>query len=465
LVDDDVLLCDLLQRWLEGEGFEVAVFHDGESCLTALTGILPDVVCTDLSLPGIDGLETLERIKAHHPRMPVLVMTAHSGVESAVHAMKSGAYDYLVKPVERTKFVTEITNAVERSQMSIRLTQLEREAEGRAYPGIVGQSRPMRELFRRLDRVAASDITVMIHGESGTGKELVARAIHGQSSRSYQPFVAVSCAAIPESLQESELFGHEKGAFTGATSRRQGCFERANRGTLFLDEIAELSASLQAKLLRVLQERAFQRVGGSTEIHSDFRLIVATHRDLAAEVRNGKFREDLYFRIVVMDVAVPPLRDRADDIPELVAHFLAQARGKPGEQTPEVSPDTMAALMAYDWPGNVRELQNAIERAMVECDGKTIHPHHLPANLRGRGQQVGVAPSQHTEPTSAAVRPDLQAEPAAAFDEPAKTMDEIEREAIAAALARSNGNISKVVRELGIGRTTLYRKIKKYGLR
>ncbi len=466
LVDDDVLLCDLLKRWLEGDGFEVAVFHDGESCLTALTEILPDAVCTDLSLPGIDGLQTLERIKAHHPRMPVLLMTAHSGVESAVQAMKSGAYDYLVKPVERTKFVTEVTNAVERSQMSIRLAQLEREVEGREYPGIIGQSRPMNELFRRLDRIAASDITVLINGESGTGKELVARAIHNQSSRSYQPFVALSCAAIPESLQESELFGHERGAFTGATSRRQGCFERANRGTLFLDEIGELSASLQAKLLRVLQERTFHRVGGSAEIHSDFRLVVATHRDLAAQVEDGGFREDLYFRIAVMDLEVPPLRDRTDDIPRLVAHFLAQAKTKSTDSLPEMSPDTTAVLMAYDWPGNVRELQNAMERALVECEGKTVQPRHLPARVRGKGRRSAEAVPGPGESGGVGTPPAPRADSVTGRSpEAPRTLEDLERDAIVAALTRCNGNISQVVRELGIGRTTLYRKIKKYDLK
>jgi DNA-binding NtrC family response regulator len=234
LVDDDVLLGELQQRWLESEGFEVRIAHDGEGCLAALATSLPDAVCLDLVMPGIDGFETLDRIKARHPLLPVIVMTAQTGTEFAVRAMKAGAYDYLVKPVDRAKFVAEVTHAVERSRMSVRLAQLEREAEGRGYPGIVGQSRSIRELFRRLDRVSASDITVLILGESGTGKELVARAIHGQGSRREGPFIALSCAAIPESLQESELFGHEKGAFTGATARRAGCFERADGGTLFL---------------------------------------------------------------------------------------------------------------------------------------------------------------------------------------------------------------------------------------
>ena len=468
LVDDDVLLGELQQRWLESEGFEVRIAHDGEGCLTALATSLPDTVCLDLVMPGIDGFETLDRIKAHHPLLPVIVMTAQTGAEFAVRAMKAGAYDYLVKPVDQAKFVAEVTHAVERSQMSVRLAQLEREAEGRGYPGIIGQSRPIRELFRRLDRVSASDITVLIHGESGTGKELVAKAIHAQGSRREGPFIPLSCAAIPESLQESELFGHEKGAFTGATARRAGCFERADSGTLFLDEIGELSASLQAKLLRVLQERTFLRVGGSAEVRSDFRLVVATHRDLTREVQAGTFREDLYFRVAVMDLEVPPLRARRDDIPLLAGHFLKLAAGNRSKAL-SIAPETMGRLASYAWPGTVRELQNAIERAAVEADGRAIRIRDLPKRVREDGTGSTPAPdtghgantaSLPEAPPAASAR----TEPSAAPGRP-RSLEEIERDAIAEALERHDGNVAQVVRELGIGRTTLYRKIKKYELR
>ncbi len=467
LVDDDILLSELQQRWLQAEGFDVRIAPDGEASLEALATSLPDAVCLDLVMPGIDGFETLERIKSHHPLLPVIVMTAQTGAEFAVRAMKAGAYDYLVKPVDQAKFVAEVTHAVERSRMSVRLAQLEREAAGRGYPGIVGQSRHIRELFRRLDRISASDITVLIHGENGTGKELVARAIHTQSSRCAAPFVAVSCAAIPESLQESELFGHEKGAFTGATARRAGCFERADGGTLFLDEIGELSASLQAKLLRVLQERTFLRVGGSTEIRSDFRLIVATHRDLAAEVRNGSFREDLFFRIAVMELEVPPLRARRDDIPLLATHFLAHAAGKRSKPL-SIEPEAMRRLASYAWPGNVRELQNAVERAVVEAEGPAIRLRDLPRRVRDGGADVpasGPTDAAEANALRQTVPPGQPPTDMAAGAVGPRTLEGIERDAIAESLERHDGNVARVVRELGIGRTTLYRKIKKYGLR
>lgn len=462
LVDDDPAQCELLRRWLEDEGFNVMTYHDGQSCLAGLTEVLPDAVCLDLVMPGLDGFETMRRIRAHHPRLPITVMTAQTGVASVVEAMKLGAYDYLVKPVERTKLTTELRNAVEHNRMSTRLAQLEREVQGIGYPGIVGESPPMQDLFRRIDRIAASDITVLVHGDSGTGKELVARAIHGASSRHRKPFVPLSCAAIPESLQESELFGHERGAFTGATSRRIGCFERSNGGTLLLDEIGELSRSTQAKLLRVLQERCFQRVGGNSEIHSNFRLIAATNRDLAEEVREGRFREDLYFRVVVMELNIPPLRERERDVVLLARHFLREYGGDRGPA--DLAPETVELLLSYDWPGNVRELQNAMERAVVEAGGDLLTIKDLPVRIR-RGPNAASGESAATTGLSAyassltgdGARSGLTSKP--------MTLDELEREAIVQSLARNEGNISRVVRELGIGRTTLYRKLQRYNLR
>lgn len=462
LVDDDPAQCELLRRWLEDDGFKVKVYHDGESCLAGLSEVLPDAVCLDLVMPGLDGFETMRRIKAHHPRLPITVMTAQTAVESVVEAMKLGAYDYLVKPVERTKLTTELRNAVERNRMSTRLAQLEREVQGIGYPGVVGESAAMRDLFRRIDRIAASDITVLVHGESGTGKELVARAIHGASARQRKPFVALSCAAIPESLQESELFGHERGAFTGATSRRQGSFERSNGGTLLLDEIGELSQSAQAKLLRVLQERSFQRVGGNSEIHSDFRLVAATNRDLADEVREGRFREDLYFRVVVMELNIPPLRDRGRDVVQLARHFLREFGG--GKGPTDLAPETVELLMGYDWPGNVRELQNAMERAVVEANGDLVTIKDLPVRIRrgprtGRANHASEAVAGESAPAAGALGD------GARLTSKPMTLDEMEREAIVQSLARNEGNISRVVRELGLGRTTLYRKLQKYNLR
>ena len=284
LVDDDRNLCDLVERFLEKAGHRVVVFHDGESFLAALGAMMPDAICLDLSMPGIGGFETLELIKERQSQLPVIILTADHAVDSVVGAMQRGAYDYIVKPIDRTKLITTVGNAVEHYRMSMRLRQLEREVEGEGYQNIVGDSPQMKELYRQMDRVAASDITILIHGESGSGKELVAQAIYESSGRSSGPFVALNCAAIPETLQESEIFGHEKGAFTGAVSRHIGKFEQSDGGCLFMDEVAELSLTLQAKLLRAIQEKRFHRVGGSTQVRSDFRLIAATHRDLLIAV-------------------------------------------------------------------------------------------------------------------------------------------------------------------------------------
>ena len=455
VVDDDALLCEVQQRWLEGAGHEVRVFHDGEPCLTALTEAVPDAICLDLSMPGVNGMETLRRVQAHHPWLPVLVATAQTGVETAVEAMKAGAWDYFVKPMDRTKLIAAVGHAVEHAQMKVRIRQLQREAVGSGFAGIIGSSQAMKSLFRQLDRIAPSDITVLIQGESGTGKELVAQGIHRESSRRQGALIPLNCASIPESLQESELFGHEKGAFTGATNRRIGAFERANGGTVFLDEIGELNASLQAKLLRVLQERSFQRVGGSTEISSDFRLVVATHRDLPHEVREGRFREDLYFRVAVMEVEIPPLRDRPTDIPALARHFLAGAARRLGVEAFELSPAALDVFVRYPWPGNVRELENAVERAAVESGGATVEPEHLPPRVRAGVETSGALSGvQEARPA-----------PGASSTATTRTLESIEREAIAAAMARHDGNLTRVVQDLGIGRTTLYRKLKKFNLR
>jgi DNA-binding NtrC family response regulator len=452
IVDDDPDMVSLISRFLGYAGYAVEAFADAESCLAGFSRLMPDAVCLDLMLPGLGGLETLKRIKDLEPHLPVVILTADNAVDSAVRAMQEGAYDYLVKPIDRTKLVTTIKNAVERSRMSLRLVQLEREVEGRGYPGIIGDTPPMRELFRQMDRLAASDVSVLIHGESGTGKELVARALHTQSGRRRAAFVALNCAAIPETLQESELFGHERGAFTGALDRRIGRFEEANRGTLFLDEVAELSPALQAKLLRALQERAFRRVGGSVDVRSDFRLVAATHRNLSDEVAAGRFREDLFYRIAVFELAVPALRDRRDDIPLLASALLRQiADGR----SVTVAPDALQCFRDYSWPGNVRELSNAIQRAWVASDGARITVADLPERVRD-GSLIA-APPRETDGAGLGVGPDPIA--------PIRTLEDMERIAIQQALARHSGNLSEAGRQLGIGRTTLYRKLKQFGLR
>lgn len=462
MVDDDVDLCAYLKEWLRLSDYEVRVVHSGEECLEALAMMIPDAVCLDLNMPGMNGLQTLERIRTNHRLLPVIISTVQREVKSVVQAMKLGAYDYLVKPIDRHRLLKTIRNAVEWSQMSVRLVQLEREAEGRGHGEIVGKSAPILDLFRKIDRVAHADVSVMICGESGVGKELVAHAIHNGSGRKDGPFVALNCAAVPETLQESEVFGHERGAFTGASSRRIGKFEQAHQGTLFLDEIAELSLTLQAKLLRVLQNRQFQRVGGTKEIKADFRLVAATHRNLEKRVKSGLFREDLYFRVVVFDLRVPCLRERAEDIPLLVHKFISDYGSASGNHQAHLSSKAMAMLMEYPWPGNVRELQNAIQRSLLVARGGTILPSDLPRRIR---QRVGQSKPPHidlTDEFEATSSESSSANTTSHTTLPRTTLATIERMAIESAVKRHNGNVSEVSRELGIGRTTLYRKLKKY---
>ena len=487
VVDDSPEVCSIVGRWLERQGYRTESFPDGEHCLAALGRTLPDAICLDLDMPGLGGLRTLERIKSHHRLLPVIILTADAAVESVVAAMQLGAYDYLIKPVDPTSLVTTIRNAVDRHRMSLRLAQLEREVRGQGHPGILGSSSVMKDVYRQIDLVAASDITVLIRGESGTGKEIVARAIHAGSSRSKGAFVALNCAAVPESLHESELFGHEKGSFTGATERRLGKFEQAHRGTLFLDEVGELSPALQAKLLRVLQEQSFARVGGSKEVKSDFRLLAATNRELSEEVKAGRFREDLYFRIAVFEMDLPPLRKRGEDVLQLARAFLAEIRDVPSGGS-DLSSDVARVLAHYAWPGNVRELRNVLHRAAVVAAGGVIRREHLPGRILGDLPSNALdTPTESPGGSGPEPRPialDRASELVAVFSAPATepptpteastgaqqpgwftlNLEQLERAAIAEAMSRTGGNLTQVVRLLGIGRSTLYRKLKRYKL-
>lgn len=446
LVDDDDAIRVLLERWIQSEGYDVLSLPSGEACLQALMEDQPAAICLDLNLPGLTGLETLQRVREHHPLLPVVVLTADETADSAVRAMKLGAHDYLTKPVDKTKLLTTLHNATEHGRLAMRVSQLEREVEGRGYPGIVGTSPAMKTVFRQLDRLAVSDVTVLIHGESGTGKELVAKAIHQSGSRSRGPFIAVNTAAIPENLLESELFGHEKGAFTGALNRRIGRFEEANRGTMFLDEIGELAPTVQAKLLRVLQERTIQRVGGTANIPTDFRLITATHRDLAAEVKAGRFREDLFFRLSVFELELPPLRKRKEDIPALVYAFLRQHKETTASRVTTISPSALGKLLEFDWPGNVRQLQNVVQRAMVVADGEEIGIKDLPDSLVGAASVI------------ASVGVPVESGDSAA------TLEDVSKKLLVAALTKHEGNASAATRELNIGRTRFYRMLRKFDL-
>ena len=474
VVDDDPLVLDLLRHWLGRAALRVEGRPDGESALTALGEVQPDVVILDLTLPGLDGLEVLVRIRSALPRTPIIILTGTTDISTVVTAMQRGAFDYLAKPVDRDKLLAVVGKAVDHAQRAQRLFELEHKSTDQDHlDGIVGRSAPMRALYRQIERVAASDVTVLVHGESGSGKELVARSLHDRSARHKGPFVALNCAAIPESLQESELFGHEKGAFTGAVARHSGRFEQANGGTLFLDEIGEIALSLQAKLLRVFQERRFHRVGGTQEVQVDVRIVAATHRDLFADVGLGRFREDLYYRLAVFELEVPPLRERHGDLPLLVGHLLGELARKHQKGPLSLDPETLARLEDYTWPGNVRELQNALERAVVVATDGVVRPHDLPRRVLERGGR----PDRPDRPSSEQpTRDGAPGSTAAAGAEPGRPAPppttpqnapivpviELERRAIIEALGKTGSNVSEAARLLGIPRTTMYRKLKRH---
>jgi DNA-binding NtrC family response regulator len=372
------------------------------------------------------------------PDLTILVVTANANIETVVEVMRAGAYDYVTKPLDRERFLAALSRALERVELLSRVREMARR-DPLVFNEIVGVTPAIRELNAQITNVLDTDIAVCITGESGTGKELVARAVHAHGRRRKGPFVAVNCASIPTTLQESELFGHERGAFTGALATHRGRFEQAHGGTLFLDEIGEMGLPTQAILLRTLESKTIRRVGGVADIPVNVRVLCATHRDLQAEVRAGRFRDDLYFRLVVYPIAVPPLRDRLADVPLLVAHVIRELRADVGRDVTGVSPEVLDALMRHDWPGNVRELRNVVHRAMVACKGDTIELADLQPSIRDRAA-----------PLPAAV-------PGPAADVP--TLREMERDAIAKALAASNGNVTKAAKMLGLGRATLYRRI------
>ena len=441
VVDDEPAQRELVAGFLRKQGFEVALAGDGQEALARFKQDAFDLVLTDQRMPGLSGLELLDALLAVTPEGAVIVMTAYGTIETAVAAIKAGAADYLTKPLNLDELLHRIRVVRERQHLltenrELRLALTERHR----VDAIVGESGRMQEVLSLVHRVAGSDATVLIQGESGTGKELIAKAIHYASPRTAGPLVKVNCAALPESLLEAELFGHEKGAFTGATTTRQGRFELAHGGTLFLDEIGDVPLHLQVKLLRVLQEREFERVGSSRPIPVDVRLIAAAHRDLAVLVRAGTFRDDLYYRINVVTIVVPPLRDRREDIPPLIDHFVrkcAEANRKP---IVGLTRDARDLLLRYDYPGNVRELENLVERAVVLTRDEVIGPADLPLTLQ---------------------------EPAAEAPEAAgltAAVEALERRLIREALARANGVQTRAAEALGIGERVLRYKLRKYGL-
>ncbi|HOC88571.1 MAG TPA: sigma-54 dependent transcriptional regulator [bacterium] len=445
IVDDDKNICKMIEASLRKEKrYEIETALSGEACLRLIKENPPDLVLLDIQMPGIDGIETLHRIREENPYIPVIMMTAHGTIERAVSSMKAGAYDFLTKPFARDRLLVTVNNALMNSSLRREVDELRSELKSKyAFANIIGQSGVMQDVFRSVEKVFNSNVTVLIQGESGTGKELIARAIHYHSTaRTGKPFVAVNCSALPESLLESELFGHEKGSFTGAVGRRIGKFEQANGGTIFLDEIGLMTPATQSKLLRVLQEREFERVGGNELVKVDVRVISATNKDLEEEMKKGEFREDLYYRISVFPIKLPPLRDRREDIPLLAGHFLQKYAKQEGKSVEGITSDALDLMMAYHWPGNVRELENAMERAMVLASGPEIGAKDLPAAVRSLGEKR-IYESDNTL---------------------ASWIEKLEEEALRQALLECEGNISQTAKKLGIGRATIYRKAKKYGL-
>ncbi|MCL4707188.1 sigma-54 dependent transcriptional regulator [bacterium] len=451
LIEDNAAMREGLEQVARRQGHEVKSFERAEAALQALATAPADLILSDYRLPGMNGLELLEKVKALRPACEVMVMTAFGSIELAVQAMQKGAADFITKPISPEELTLKLERFAQRLAQRRELESLQeqnlylREQEEKQFNfgEIIGQAQPMQEVFRMLQKVAPTDSSVIIYGESGTGKELVARAIHKNSNRSTGPFVRVNCGALSETLLESELFGHEKGAFTGALKRKLGRFELAQAGTIFLDEIGDISPNLQIKLLRVLQEKEFERVGGEETVSVDVRVIAATHRILKEEVASGRFREDLYYRLHIVPINLPALRQRLDDLPVLVEHFLQRLGHELRKPNLQIAPATLDMMRNYHWPGNVRELENVLERAAVLCEGADITLADLPPLVKDRNAILSLSDDNL----------DLN-----------KTLEEVERAMLERAMTRAHGVKAEAARILGIKTTTLLYKLGKYGM-
>jgi len=454
IVEDRDSLREMLRHALEAQDHTVLEARDAAEALEQLRRARPVVVLTDLKLPVGDGFEVLRAAKEIDPELPVVVMTAYGSIQDAVTAMREGAMDFLAKPVEPDHLLLMVERAIAQRRLATENILLRQElAERRGAPRVIGDDARLQQVSQQLHRAAATETTVLLEGESGTGKELFARGLHALSPRADGPFVAINCAAIPETLLETELFGHEKGAFTGAVGRKPGRFELAHRGTLFLDEIGELPIGLQAKILRALEEKEFERVGGTQSLHVDVRVVAATNRNLRKRVAEQQFRQDLYFRLSVFPIQIPPLRERGSDVLVLARHFVERFRGDLKKPTLSLSSAAIDELQRYPWPGNVRELQNCIERAVILCEGDAIQPQHL--NLSFRDAPEVLAPADPWE------RVDLSG---ALPDVVRRTTAEVERRVIARAMREMGNDRERVVAALHISHKALIQKIKAYGI-
>jgi len=488
VADDELNMRRVLEAILKREGYEVVTAANGFDALAEMNRDVHTVI-TDLKMPGLDGMGLLRRLQETYPEVPVVMITAHGSVESAVEAVKLGAFDYLEKPFEQEQIRQIVAKAMKTHELARRDARPETTPSERGRFRLIGQSTAIKQIYSVVEKVADTPSTVLITGESGTGKELFARALHENSSRHAGPFIKINCAAIPKTLMESELFGYDKGAFTGAVGAKPGRFELAHGGTLFLDEIGEIPIEMQVKLLRVLQESEFERVGGIKTIKVDVRLVTATNRDLLHEIEQGGFREDLFYRLNVVPIHIPPLRERREDIPLLVEHFITKFNERLKKQITGISAAAIACLTAYEWPGNIRELENLMERTMLFCDGPEIQARELPPEIFH-----GAEPAAHAASSAAPLAVDestghgaggsgtgsgpnpitwtslpaatAQNGPAGSLKEAVRFETErVERELIIRALDETNGNVTQAARKLKISRKSLQTKMKDFGLR
>ena len=459
LIEDDSGITDTLQRVLAAEGHEVAIEKRGDDGLARAIKDPFNLVITDLKLPGLNGLELVRQLHAAKPRLPIILVTAFGTTETAIEAMKVGAYDYLLKPFDIPQLIELVGKAVDSNRRMSEPVGL-----GEARPSrdaLVGRSHAMQEIYKKIGRVASKPVTVLIRGETGTGKELIVCAIYQHSDRANAPFIAINCAAIPETLLESELFGHERGAFTGADAKRIGRFEQADHGTIFLDEIGDLTPGTQSKLLRVLQEKTLQRLGGKETISVDVRVVAATHRDLETAIREKQFREDLYYRLNVVAITLPPLRHRREDVPDLVRYFLGKHGPDLGNAGPSIHSEAADFLQSQSWPGNVRELENVVRKALLAAQGYTINLDHVRAALSKTGGEVYSAVRPFGEYVNELLAAARREEITDAY---ARVLETAERELFARAIEQARGNQAKAARWLGISRITMKAKLVQFGL-
>ncbi|MFT4956000.1 MAG: DNA-binding NtrC family response regulator [Brevundimonas sp.] len=469
VVDDDPTQRRLVQAVLDREGYNVVHAENGGEAIDRMTkGGGADVVLLDMVMPGLSGMETLAEMRTAGVRAPVIILTASGGIDTVVKAMQAGAQDFFVKPASPERILISIRNALQMGDLVAEVGRVKRQVSGRtSFDDLVGDSAPMRMVKSLGARAAKSNIPVLITGESGVGKEVIARALHGASDRAGKPFVAVNCGALPANLIESILFGHEKGAFTGAVDKTLGKFREADGGTLFLDEIGELPLDMQVKLLRALQESEIDPVGAKRPVKVDVRIVSATNRDPEAHVKAGMFREDLFYRLNVFPIEAPALRARREDIPALIDHFIARFNAEEGKRVAGAAPDTLALLTAFEWPGNVRQLENAVYRAIVLADGPWLQPHDFPA-ISGVAAPMPEADAAPDAPRAEHALSDLALPdaPVRIIDDKGhlRTLEDIERDLIQHAIEVYAGHMSEIARRLGIGRSTLYRKVREQGL-